>query len=970
MAPETLNFVNGVATAPTTFDVAENVILTAVSGFTTGTSSTITVGQATTTTTLVSSNNPSSYGVGLTFTATLNSVAPSAAIPNGTVTFVVDGGTPRTVPLAAGKGALTVPSLTVGKHTVNASYFGNPNFKNSTSTIIQTVNLALTPTVPDTSAGNNYSATIQASGGSGNYSYTLIGGALPKNVSLSAAGVVSGTPTVAGSYAFTVLATDLNKPGVTAVGLYSFKVAPASISALAMNAPTTATAGTGFYLTATAKDTYGNPYSGQVKLTSTDPNGVFGSSATLVNGTATWLVVLKTAGSTSLHAALGTISGAAQMTVNPAAASTLAVTAPATATAGTSFSTTVDAKDPFGNDVPSVNGIVHLYSTDSQAVSPATFTLVNGKATVGVTLDREDPLKLLATNGVIGGYSGLVTVNPEPIAALAMNAPTTITAGTGFYLTATAKDALGNPYSGQVTLTSTDPHAVFAANATLVNGTATWLVVLKTAGTTSFHAALGTITGTAQMTVNPASANILAVTAPSTATAGTGFTTSVIAEDPFGNVVPTINGVVHLYSTDSQPVNPATFTLVNGKATVGVTLNREDPLKLLATNGVIGGYSGLITVNPEPIAALAMSAPSTITAGTGFYLTATAKDALGNPYSGQVTLTSTDPNAVFGAKATLVNGTATWLVVLKTAGNTSFHAALGAITGTAQMTVNPAVASTFAVTAPTTATAGTSFTTTVVAKDPFGNDVPSLNGVVHLYSTDSQPVSPATITLVNGKATAAVTLNVADPVKLLAANGVIGGYSGLITVSPAAASQLTVTSATAVVAGNPLGVTIVGKDRFGNLVNGTVTLSSSDGEVLTPNTFTMTNGVASALVKLTRAGSLHLTATMGTASGTGASITVYPGALSSFSITAPTAVSVNSPFNVTITALDAYGNTVTGFTGGVALAASNGTAMAPSVVTLIDGRLTTAVTLKARGTFTLAATLGSLKGTSNAITVS
>jgi hypothetical protein len=231
-------------------------------------------------------------------------------------------------------------------------------------------------------------------------------------------------------------------------------------------------------------------------------------------------------------------------------------------------------------------------------------------------------------------------------------------------------------------------------------------------------------------------------------------------------------------------------------------------------------------------------------------------------------------------------------------------------------------------------------------------------------------VSPATVTLVNGKATVNVTLNHTDPLKLVATNGVIGGYSGLITVSPAAASQLSLTSATAVVAGTELAVTIIGKDTYGNLANGVVTLTSSDGEVLSPNTFTMTNGVASGLVKLTRAGSVNLTATMGAASGTGASVTVLPGAISSFALTAPGAVSVNTPFDLTITALDAYGNAVTGFTGTVAITSSDGDPMPPAAVTLIGGRVTFLVALKTPGTVTLTAALGSLKGTSQPITVS
>jgi hypothetical protein len=55
-----------------------------------------------------------------------------------------------------------------------------------------------------------YSQTITASGGSAPYTFTLPSGALPSGLSLSSAGVISGTPQQAGLFNFTVRATDSN----------------------------------------------------------------------------------------------------------------------------------------------------------------------------------------------------------------------------------------------------------------------------------------------------------------------------------------------------------------------------------------------------------------------------------------------------------------------------------------------------------------------------------------------------------------------------------------------------------------------------------------------------------------------------------------------------------------------------------------------------------------------------------------
>jgi len=65
-----------------------------------------------------------------------------------------------------------------------------------------------TPTLPAATVASAYSETITASGGTSPYSYAVTAGALPAGLSLSSAGVVSGTPTASGSFSFTITATD------------------------------------------------------------------------------------------------------------------------------------------------------------------------------------------------------------------------------------------------------------------------------------------------------------------------------------------------------------------------------------------------------------------------------------------------------------------------------------------------------------------------------------------------------------------------------------------------------------------------------------------------------------------------------------------------------------------------------------------------------------------------------------------
>jgi hypothetical protein len=64
------------------------------------------------------------------------------------------------------------------------------------------------PTLPNGTTGVAYSRTIVASGGNAPYSYGVTAGALPAGVTLTAAGVLAGTPTTPGTSTFTVRATD------------------------------------------------------------------------------------------------------------------------------------------------------------------------------------------------------------------------------------------------------------------------------------------------------------------------------------------------------------------------------------------------------------------------------------------------------------------------------------------------------------------------------------------------------------------------------------------------------------------------------------------------------------------------------------------------------------------------------------------------------------------------------------------
>ncbi|MCH6553674.1 MAG: putative Ig domain-containing protein, partial [Acidobacteria bacterium] len=63
-----------------------------------------------------------------------------------------------------------------------------------------------TTSLPDGNLNQSYSATLQASGGTGARTWSLASGSgpLPDDLTLSSSGVISGTPTVDATFNFTV----------------------------------------------------------------------------------------------------------------------------------------------------------------------------------------------------------------------------------------------------------------------------------------------------------------------------------------------------------------------------------------------------------------------------------------------------------------------------------------------------------------------------------------------------------------------------------------------------------------------------------------------------------------------------------------------------------------------------------------------------------------------------------------------
>jgi hypothetical protein len=87
--------------------------------------------------------------------------------------------------------------------------------------------------LPNSSVGASYSQTVSATGGAAPYTFSVSAGTLPPGLTLASGGALTGTPTTAGSFTFTVMATDANgcmgTRGYTLVICPTIAISPASL---------------------------------------------------------------------------------------------------------------------------------------------------------------------------------------------------------------------------------------------------------------------------------------------------------------------------------------------------------------------------------------------------------------------------------------------------------------------------------------------------------------------------------------------------------------------------------------------------------------------------------------------------------------------------------------------------------------------------------------------------------------------
>ena len=205
---------------------------------------------------------------------------------NSTYTWsLASGSLPTGLTLSSGGVISGTPTVAPGTYTfsVTATDSVGCTATRSCSILFSCPLISITPTtLPQATDTVAYSQQLAVSGGTAPYTWSLAAGALPTGITLSSAGLISGTTTVVGSFNFTAQVSDLNgcvQQQALALGVNcaAITITPSTLS--------TATVGTAYSQQMTATGGVGTK-TWSVK-SGTLPVGMTLSSSGLLSGTPT-----------------------------------------------------------------------------------------------------------------------------------------------------------------------------------------------------------------------------------------------------------------------------------------------------------------------------------------------------------------------------------------------------------------------------------------------------------------------------------------------------------------------------------------------------------------------------------------------------------------------------------------------------------------------------------------------------------
>lgn len=638
--------------------------------------------------------------------------------------------------------------------------------------------------------------------------------------------------------------------------------------------------------------------------------------------------------------AAGTITGAYTLQT----ATTIDVSAPGSATAGSSFTVTLTVKDQSGDPMPGYTGTVHFTSNDWQAVLPSDYTFQladGGTKTFTVTLETSGSITVTATDTAVATITGSATLTVDPAGAerLDIDVAPSVTAGTPFSLTITARDHYSNiasGYTGTLHFTSNDTAITVALPSDYTftatdAGSHTFTVTLTTAGNKAIAinelAGAGLSNSTAVLVNANSLSSIVVGVSSSYVTVGYPVTFSAQGYDAYGN---SLGAQVVTYTVNG--------TSIVGNSVIESTVGTYTVSVTMAGVTVTTANFQVAPVPPPPsvLTRIVITVSSqTVTAGDSVTFTAQGYDQYGS-IQGPQTLTYT------------VNGTTiTGNSITKTAAGTYIVSATkpGITITSASFQVNPAPLAAITIDVSSTNVAsGTPVTLSATGYDRYNN---SLGAQTVTYTVNGVPISGNT-----------VTESEPGDYTISAIGSTANIRTASFHVNHAAIDHLNLTlSLNNMTAGQTTTFTVTAFDQYGNSWDATSQALMSLNSRPTGFYFWFQNNLT-----VTKAGQWIVSALIDNTTAT-STLQVTHAAISSLTVTSPPSAAAGQTASFTATASDLYGNTwdVSGLTSWSINAAAAGSWANNSYTASKSGNWTiTATYLSKAATTTLTVTSGTL----------
>jgi len=569
------------------------------------------------------------------------------------------------------------------------------------------------------------------------------------------------------------------------------------------------------------------------------------------------------------------------------------------------------------------------------SIYPTTGNFVNGLLSQSVSVCTTTATdQILVTTLDANILSTSFAVNPglsgpfDSMAVQSISSP--LVAGSFFTITATARDACGNIVTGfnqGATLSDTTGTLSFT-QATFSGGylTVTAQVFKAFAGNVITISSQGKSAITNPFTIEAGGLDHFSSESIGPQQAGVAFTVTFTARDLYENFISSFAGPASITDTTAT-ISPGSGNFSGGYLTKTVTVCKTTPLDTITlSSGGSSGTSNSFSVSPGPAASIEiMQISSPQASGLPFILRARALDSCGDIATGfnSGSVLSDTTGTISTATSSFIGGFLTETVSISSvfAGDVITVTA-GILSATSNpFDVEAPSVDHFFVWAPSTVTAGQSFTIYIEAQDSGNNVLTGFTGTVQLFNSTSTIDPIISMGFASGAITQAVTIcgaTTSDTIEVQGAG--TSGTSTAFIVSPGALNSIYIDPiASPQSQATPFTLTAYALDVCGNMATthtGAATLSDSTG-TLSPSSGNFISGIMSLMVATcSSSGGNSITVTSGGKTATSSTFTVIPGQgpLDHLIINPVSSPKLSgTPFPITVTAYNICNNVLTGY---------------------------------------------------------